>query len=411
MNAIKKPELIAPAGSLEKLKLAYRMGADACYIGSSAFSMRTRQNKIALKEIEEAKEIAQSFGKKLYVCINIFPHNHLLKGLKKHLQFLNEIKPDAIVFADPSILEMVKDAGINIPLHLSVQNSTANHLSVKFWQRLGVKRIILARELSLKEIIEIGQEVPEVELEAFIHGSVCMAYSGRCFLSDIFSGRDANQGMCAHNCRDVHQVVAATVVNKTYGEQEMVIEEDEHGSHLISSKDICLLPHLDKLMKAGIDAFKIEGRNKSEYYLAVVTRVYREAIDSFARDGKINLELTKEIAKTNNRGFFSGFYFPDLGEQSEVLNDRDSDVRHYYAANIVSAEGSCISVKVKGKIKTGDSLRLLTAEYGGEQLLKVKGIVNQRKKNVTEISSGIDAVLELEKPAKKEWEGLVLQAT
>jgi len=410
-NSTQKPELVAPAGSLDKLELAYRMGADACYIGSTAFSMRTRQNLVGKRHIEEAKNIAVNYGKKLFVCINTFPHNGMLKGLRKHIEFLNELKPDAIVFADPSVLEIVNDIGCDTPLHLSVQTSTANYLSVRFWQKMGIKRVILARELSLKEIVEIQSEVPEMEFEAFIHGSVCMAYSGRCFLSSVFSGRDANNGMCAHNCRDKFDVVSATIKNSDYGEQEMVIEEDMHGSHIISSRDMCLLPHLDKLIDAGIDAFKIEGRNKSEYYVAVATRTYREAIDRAVEGKPYDPMLMKEISKTSNRGFFSGFYFPELEEQGEVGTENEirQDSIGYFAANIKSVNGESITVDVKAKITSGDEFVLLSEKLGDEKRLKVAGITNHRDEAVDVVSSGVSAILHLESPADKSWKGLLLQ--
>ena len=412
-NMKRKTELVSPAGSLEKLELAYRMGADSCYIGSTAFSMRTRQNHVGKRHIAEAKEIARSYGKKLYVCINTFPHNGMLKGLRKHIEFLNDLQPDAIVFADPSVLEIVREIGCEIPLHLSVQTSTANYLSVKFWQRLGIKRVILARELSLKEIIEIKNEVPGMEFEAFVHGSVCMAYSGRCFLSSVFSGRDANNGMCAHNCRDSFDVISATVKNADYGEQEMVIEEDIHGSHIISSRDMCLLPHLDKLIQAGIDAFKIEGRNKSEYYVAVATRTYRRAIDNASEGKPYEPELMEEISKTSNRGFFSGFYFPELEEPGEVGNSPEirSDSIGYFAAAIRSVSENSIAVDVKGKIVIGDELRLLSEKYGDEKIVCVNEITNHRGEPAKEVSSGVTATLLLDILPDKSWEGLLLQKT
>jgi len=404
-------ELIAPAGSLEKLRLAYRMGADACYIGTSAYSMRTRQNKIREADLVKAKEIAREMGKKLFVCVNIFPRNNLLKGLKRHLQFLKELKPDAIVFADPSLLVMAEELDIDVPFHLSVQTSTSNHLSVKFWSKLGVKRIILARELTLKEIGEIKKAVPAMELEAFVHGSVCMAYSGRCFLSAIFSNRDANQGICAHNCRDDFDVLSATVKDRNFGEQEMRIEEDEHGSHLMSSKDMLLLPHIGKLIETGIRGFKIEGRNKSDYYLAVAVRTYRKAIDLYCENKTFDPSLLKEIEKTNNRGFFSGFYFPELDEESEEGKKNINTVtKEFYKAKITAVNGKELTLEVKGKIIVGDSLRLLTEKFGDEVLLKTVRLINSKGEETNKISSGVTATVELEEKAKVEWAGLLLQA-
>ena len=408
-----KPELVAPAGSLEKLELAYRMGADACYMGTTAFSMRTRQNLIGKRHLEKAKTISQKYGKKLYACVNTFPHNGMLKGLATHISFLGDLAPDAIVFADPSVLELAAETAINVPLHLSVQTSTANYISVKFWKKLGVKRVVLARELSLKEIIEIRKEVPEMELEAFVHGSVCMAYSGRCFISNVFTGRDANNGMCAHNCRDPFTVVSATVKNEAHNEQEMVIEEDIHGSHLISSRDMSLLPHLDKLVGAGIHAFKIEGRNKTEYYLAVAVRTYREAIDRIANGEEVGDNLVKEIAKTNNRGFFSGFYFPELEETTEQgeRNGETDGTKGYFAAVVRSIDGNGLRVSVRDKIKKGDKLRLLTEKYGLEKIITVAETRNFKNETAESVSSGVEAYLLIEEKPETAWEGLLLQKT
>lgn len=408
-----KPELVAPAGSLEKLELAYRMGADACYMGTTAFSMRTRQNLIGKRHLEKAKNISEKYGKKLYICVNTFPHNGMLKGLAKHISFIGELSPSAIVFADPSVLELAQESAADIPLHLSVQTSTANYISVKFWKKMGVKRVVLARELSLKEIIEIRKEVPDMQLEAFVHGSVCMAYSGRCFISNVFSGRDANNGMCAHNCRDPFTIVSATVKNEEHNEQEMVIEEDIHGSHLISSRDMCLLPHLDKLVGAGIHAFKIEGRNKTEYYLAVAVRTYREAIDRIANGEEVGEKLLEEIAKTNNRGFFSGFYFPELDEPSEQdnVNGKASGTKGYFAAVVRSIDGDGIRVSVRDKIKAGDRLRLLTEKYGSEKTVTVAETRNHKNETAETVSSGVEAYLILEEKPDPLWAGLLLQKT
>lgn len=304
-----KPELLMPAGDLQKAKIAYQYGADACYGSTSAFSMRTREIGFTYKTLKEAVDYAHLINKKFYVTCNVYPHEFELKKIKAHIRKLISIRPDALIVADPGILKLTIDA-INPPtatpgvavggveIHLSTQANTTNSESIKFWHKMGVKRFILARELSLKEIAEIKNNIPKsVVLETFVHGAMCNSVSGRCNLSNYLSYRDANRGACVQPCRWKYSLVEEKRPN-----QFIPIEENGDGSYIYNSKDLKMIEHLDKLKKAGVKSFKIEGRNKSIYYCAVVARAYRKAIDKTASS-------KKELETVTNRGYSTGFYF------------------------------------------------------------------------------------------------------
>ena len=278
-----KPELLSPAGSLEKLKTAIAFGADAVYIGLPDFSLRARINLFTPGKIKQAINYAHKLDKKVYVTFNIFAHNRHLEKLNKSIEFIKQAKPDAVIISDPGILSVLRKKLPQQELHLSTQANCTNWQAAKFWHEQGIKRIILARELSLKEIEQIHKKVPKLELETFVHGAMCMSYSGRCLLSKWFVDRSANLGDCVQPCR---------------WEYNLAIEQDQHGSYILNSKDLCLLEHLDKLRKAGVKSFKIEGRTKSTYYIANTTKAYREAIDK-SRPTK---EIKKDLNKLINRG-------------------------------------------------------------------------------------------------------------
>ena len=327
----KKIELLAPAGSLEKLKYAIHYGADAVYAGIPDFSMRYRVNKFSEKTLAEGIEYAHKFGKKFYVTVNIYPRNKHFAGIEKHLKFLRKIsafggKPDGIIISDPGVIVLAKKYLPKIPIHLSTQANAANWQAVKFWYELGVKRVVLAREVTLKEIKEIREKVPKIELEYFVHGAMCMSYSGRCILSKWMTGRSANLGDCAQPCRwryraiNNQQLTTNNQQPKTLlmsvedekGEFEIDLEEDANGTYFFNSKDLNLLNYLDELRKAGVDSFKIEGRNKSVYYLATVAKAYRKVIDALGNEvSKLNAikDGQKELNNLIHRGYTTGFLF------------------------------------------------------------------------------------------------------
>ncbi|EQB86901.1 hypothetical protein M918_11745 [Clostridium sp. BL8] len=272
-----KPELLAPAGNLEKLKAAINFGADAVYLGGSKLNLRAFADNFTNEELKEGIEFAHSRGKKVYVTLNVFPHNEDLEGLEEYLIDLYEIGADAIIVSDPGIIMTAKEVVPNLELHLSTQSNNVNWRSCTFWHKMGVKRIVLARELSLEEIKEIREKTPEtLELEVFVHGSMCMSYSGRCLLSNYMTGRDANRGECAQPCRYRYHLVEEKREGEYYP-----IYEDEKGTYIMNSKDLCMIEYIPELMSTGVVSFKIEGRMKSSYYVATVCKAYREALNEY----------------------------------------------------------------------------------------------------------------------------------
>lgn len=296
----KKPEILAPASNLKKIKYAIAYGADAVYCGLPDFSLRARINDFTAKNLDEAITYVHDQGKKIYVTINIFAHNGHIERLPAHLEKLKNNLPDAIIISDPGILQIVRKALPKIEIHLSTQANCTNWKAAKFWYDQGIKRIILARELTLKEIKRIHKKVPKLKLECFVHGAMCMSYSGRCMLSKYFTGRSANLGDCTHPCRWKYNLF---VEEKERPNIFLPVYEDDSGTYIFNSKDLCLIKYLDQLKKAGISCFKIEGRSKSIFYIALITKYYK-----LARDKKENAQkLFNEIKKMANRGFTTGF--------------------------------------------------------------------------------------------------------
>lgn len=314
----KKPELLSPAGSYEKLQTALAFGADAVYCGLPDFSLRVRINNFTLKTLAEAIKYTHSLGKKIYLTFNIYAHEEHLKQLPKYFKFLKENRPDALIVSDPGIISLLRKNLPQIPLHLSTQANCTNAEAVKFWQKQGITRIILAREVTLKEIAAIHRQVPKMELEYFVHGAMCMSYSGRCILSKWLTGRSANLGDCAQPCRWQYFISE----EKRPG-QFIPVEEDQHGTYILNSKDLCLIKELKKLQAAGIISFKIEGRAKSAFYVAAVTQAYRQAIDGT----KPLTQLIKNLNKIMNREYTTGFLF---GKDKWENNFRASHLKGTY---------------------------------------------------------------------------------
>ncbi|PKM89194.1 peptidase U32 [Candidatus Falkowbacteria bacterium HGW-Falkowbacteria-2] len=343
-----KPELLAPAGNLDKLKTAIAHGADAVYFGLPDFSLRLRVNDFSLSDIKKGIEFAHAAGKKAYVTLNIFARDKHLKKLRAHVLKLKEYGPDAIFISDPGIVAVVKEVWPTAKLSLSTQANCTNLEAVRFWGKQGFKRIILSRELSLKEITDIKKNAGKTEIEVFVHGALCAAYSGRCFLSDYFVGRSANLGDCSQPCRWEYEI-------KPKGhDKSLVIGEDMHGSYLMNSKDLCLIERLPEIIGSGIDALKIEGRAKSVYYLANVVGVYRRAID-LIYSGKSKKAVASELAflraelfeKLNNRGYTEGFMFPE-----------GKDLQNYSGNNMLSPWEFCGQVISSTKTASGFELKV-----------------------------------------------------
>ena len=323
---IKKPELLAPAGNLEKMKMAVLYGADAVYLGGKAFGLRAFGGNFTYEELKEAVEFAHVRGKKVYVTVNIFPHNSDMEKLPEYLRYLQEINVDALLVADLGVFMLCRKLIPNMELHISTQANNTNWATVNAWKELGAKRVVLAREMSLNEIREIREKC-DVDLEMFMHGAMCISYSGRCLLSNYFTGRDSNRGSCAQSCRWKYALVEETRPGKYFP-----IEEDDRGTYIMNSKDMCLMPHIKDVIESGVDSLKIEGRMKSVHYAASVTKAYRLAIDSYFADPEnftVKKEWMDELEKVSHRAYTTGFYYhqPDADDQiyGKTSYDQTSD--------------------------------------------------------------------------------------
>lgn len=371
-----KPQLLAPAGNLEKMKTAFAFGADAVYLGVPDFSLRVRINDFNLPKIKEAIKYAHTIGKKVYVTVNIFAHNEHIKKLPAHIRELKRLCPDGIFISDPGIMSEIKKIWPQANIILSTQANCTNWAAAKFWQKQGVSRVILGRELSLKEVKEIRQKLPTLELECFVHGALCMAYSGRCFLSKLLVGRDANLGDCAQPCRWQYETVANL---KTSGHNEdLELVEEEHGSYILNSQDLCLIKRVPELMKAGLSAFKIEGRAKSVYYLANVVGAYRQAIDNASSKKELNY-LYKELEeKLYHRGYTEGFMF-EQGKLAQNLDNSHAIPEWEFCGQIIKEpvkpkkkqpvnKKFRIFVQVHNTLKSSDELEILQPYYQAKKI-------------------------------------------
>lgn len=354
----KKPELLAPAGSLEKLKTAIDFGADAVYLGGSKLNLRAFADNFTPEQIKEGVEYAHERGRKVYVTINVFPHNADIDGLENYIKELEALGVDAILVADPSIIITAKEVAPNLEIHLSTQANNVNWKSALFWYNMGVKRIVLARELSLKEIKEIRSRLPEdCELEAFVHGSMCMAYSGRCLISNYMTGRDSNRGACSQACRYKYHLVE----EKRPGEYFPVVE-DENGAYIMNSKDLCMIEYIKDVIDAGVYSLKIEGRMKSIYYAAATVKAYREAIDSYVEDPenwKFEQKWMDNLLKVSHRQYHTGFYF---GKNNEQVYDNSSYIRDYDIVGVVRTydkEKKIAEIEQRNRVFEGDKVEIL----------------------------------------------------
>lgn len=356
---MKKIELLAPAGNLEKLKTAIIYGADAVYMGGEAYSLRAMADNFTREEMIEGVKFAHERGKKVYITVNIFAHNSDLGGMPEYIKSINEIGADAVIVSDPGVFAIVREVAPDLEVHISTQANNTNYMTAEFWYKLGAKRIVLARELSLKEIREIRERIPEdMEIEAFIHGAMCMAYSGRCLLSNFMTGRDANRGACAHACRYKYYLME----EKRPG-QYFPVYENDRGTYIMNSHDLCMIEHIPELVDAGITSFKIEGRMKSSYYVASVVKAYREAIDSYLRDKenyKFNPKWLKELSKSSHREFSTGFYF---GRPDKQIYSSSSYIRTHDVVGIVvdyDENTHTATIEQRNKVLRGEEVEVLT---------------------------------------------------
>ncbi len=391
------PELLMPAGSIDKLKYAYAYGADAAYVGVPLFSLRARENEFSLETLKEGITLARQMNKKIYLTANIFARNLKLKSFRTQLQNWAHLKPDAFIMSDPGLIMMAREIAPEIPIHLSVQANCMNWQGVKFWQQQGIERIILSRELRIEEIKEIKDRVPDIELEAFVHGSICIAYSGRCLLSHYMSYRDANQGVCDNSCRYGYKVhkAEAPVDEEIYLEdlrdqgKFYRIDEDEHGTYIMNSKDLCVIEHLKELKDAGVCSFKVEGRTKSVHYVALISKIYRQAIDDVMAGKEFNTELLAELEKVANRGYHKGFAVGNNSHQDQCYTHSVSRNYSQKFAGLMlenDNEKKLIKIEARNKMTVGQEVEVIYPH--GSAQGKIYRILNNDGIEVTSAHGG-----------------------
>ena len=357
---MRETELLIPAGSLDVLKTAVIYGADAVYIGGEAFGLRAKAHNFSNEDMKEGIAFAHARGVKVYVTANILAHNGDLPGVEAYFEELKEVGPDALIISDPGVFAVARRVLPDMEIHISTQANNTNYGTYLFWRQLGAKRVVSARELSLAEIKEIREHIPEdMEIESFIHGAMCISYSGRCLLSNYFVGRDANRGACTHPCRWKY-----SIVEETRPGEYMPVYENERGTYIFNSKDLCMIEHIPAMMDAGIDSFKIEGRMKTALYVATVARTYRRAIDDYKKDPALyraNLEwYRQEIGKCTYREFTTGFYFGKPTEETQIY-DNSTYVKNYIylgTAEQVDGQGSC-RIEQKNKFSVGETIEVM----------------------------------------------------
>jgi len=356
---MKKPELLAPAGSMEVLETAILYGADAVYLGGPMYGLRANAKNFSMEEIAQAVEFAHARNVRVYVTANVIAHNQDLRYIDKYFLDLEKIGVDALIIADPGIISIARQTVPNMEVHLSTQANSTNYKSMEFWLKQGVKRVVAARELSIREIKEIKAYIPSIDIEAFVHGAMCISYSGRCLLSNYMTGRNSNHGDCAQPCRWKYHIVE----EKRPGIY-MPIHEDEKGTYIFNSKDLCMLEHVPELVDAGITSFKIEGRMKTAYYVATVVKAYRDAIDDYFKDPKIyekNKEYyISEICKSSYRDYTTGFYFEKPGTNEQIY-DKATYIREYNFCGIIldyDKKTKIATIEQRNKFSIGDELEI-----------------------------------------------------
>lgn len=374
---MRRPELLIPASSLEVLKIAVIYGADAVYIGGEAFGLRAKAKNFSMEEIKEGIAFAHAHDVKVYITANILAHNGDLEGVREYFKELREIKPDALIISDPGVFMIAKEVCPEIERHISTQANNTNYGTYRFWYEQGAKRVVSARELSLAEIKEIRANIPEdLEIETFIHGAMCISYSGRCLLSNYFTGRDANQGACTHPCRWKYAVVE----EKRPGEY-LPVYENERGTYIFNSKDLCMIEHIPELMESGIDSFKIEGRMKTGLYVATVARTYRKAIDDYMQSPELYREhlpwYIDQISNCTYRQFTTGFFFGKPSDEAQIY-DNNTYVKEYTYLGIVGEQNQegLYRIEQRNKFSVGEEIEVMKPD-GTDFLVTVRRIVDE----------------------------------
>ena len=363
-------ELLAPAGDLKKLKYAVYYGADAVYAAGNNFGLRAKSTNFSEVHLKEAVDFCHKYDRKIYITVNIFAHNSDIEQLPEYLTFLQDIGVDALIISDPGVFSLAKEFAPRVNIHISTQANVTSWKAVEFWHKLGAKRIILARELGIKEIIEIKKKVPKIELEMFVHGAMCMSYSGRCLISAFLNNRSANRGLCTQPCRWEYNLL-----EKSRPGEFFKIEEDERGSYFFNSKDLNLIKRIPQIIEAGIDSIKIEGRMKSLYYVAVVTRAYKEAIESGIKTVSTNMQ--EELNKVSHR-YYSEAFFDKFDSSKTQYYGSSAYIRDYqFVGEIQKIEGTSVFILIKAKFYVGDEIEFIFPDNKDDFKIIVKNIFNE----------------------------------
>ena len=378
----RKLELLIPASNLEVLKVAVMYGADAVYIGGEAFGLRAKAKNFSLEDMKEGIEFAHERGCKVYVTANILAHNYDLEGAREYFQELKQIGPDALIISDPGMFTIAKEVWPEVDIHISTQANNTNYLTYQFWWKQGAKRVVSARELSLKEIRQIRDNIPdEMEIESFMHGAMCISYSGRCLLSSFMAGRDANRGECTHPCRWKY-----SVVEEQRPGQYMPVYENERGTYIFNSKDLCMIEHIPEMLDAGIDSFKIEGRMKTALYVATVARTYGLAIDEYLKDPELYRSripfYKSEISKCTYRQYTTGFFFGKPDENTQIY-DTNTYVKEYTYLGVVGETNSSglYGIEQRNKFSVGEEIEVMKPD-GDNITVTVKRITDESGKDM-----------------------------
>ena len=401
---MKRPEILAPASSLEVLKTAIQYGADAVYIGGEAYGLRAKAKNFSMEDMKEGIEFAHERGKKVYVTANITAHDGDLEGVEQYFEELKEIHPDALIISDPGVFTIAREICPEIDIHISTQANNVNYRTFRFWKNQGATRVVTARELSIKEIEEIDKNIPEdLEIETFVHGAMCISHSGRCLLSNYFTGRDANQGACTHPCRWRYHLV-----EETRPGEYLPVEENERGTYIFNSKDLCMIEHIPELVQAGVDSFKIEGRMKTALYVAVVARTYSQALSDYMESEELYKSripyYKEEIAKCTYRQFTTGFFFGKPTHETQIYDSNTYRKEYNYLGLIdeVDDQGK-VHFSQKNKFMTGDTIELMVPS-GENRQAKVLRMWNQYGEETDSCPHPGEAItMELDTEAAPHW--------
>lgn len=392
MKTKAKVELLAPAGDMEKLKTALHFGADAVYFAGKNYGLRAMSSNFTQEQMEEAIKLVHEHNKKAYVTLNVYARNNDFENLGEYAKYLESIGVDAVIISDLGVFDIVHRNAPNLEIHISTQANTTNKYSANFYKSLGASRVVLARELSIEEIKEIKKHNPELELECFVHGAMCISYSGRCLLSNYLTGRDSNHGECVQACRWKYFISEENRLN-----EQMEIQEDEKGTYILNSKDMCLIEYLDQIIEAGVNSLKIEGRMKSPYYVATVINAYRRAIDYYYeckqnnKPFEIDEKLLNELTKASHRAYTTGFMFKD-GNIRQNLNSAAQEQTSKFIAIVKEVEKGRILVEMRNRFVKGDTLEILSPSEAFNKTITIDKMINSKGKEIDDAKNVCELV-------------------